>query len=277
MSTFLRTTALSTRGARTLERADYVSADVFAAEHERIFAREWLCVGREEMIAGPGQYVLFEVGPDNLIVVRDRSGTVRALHNTCRHRGTRLCDAPCGELSETIQCPYHAWTYGLDGRLLGVPDPKEMEDFDKADYPLKQAAVALWEGFVFVNLAEEPEPFVEAYAPLISRFGRWNLRGAPRGAAHRLRRAGQLEDPLPELLRVLPLLAGAPDAGEALLAHERRERPHRRPVPRRLHDGDDAGRQPLGERPRVRRAGGGPAGRRTCSGCTTTRSSPTCC
>jgi Rieske 2Fe-2S family protein len=181
MSTFLRTTALSTGGARTLERADYVSADLFAAEHDRIFAREWLCVGREEMVAEPGQYVLFEVGPDSLIVVRDRSGTVRALHNTCRHRGTRLCDAPCGELSETIQCPYHAWTYGLDGRLLGVPDPKEMEDFDKADYPLKQAAVALWEGFVFVNLAERPEPFAEAYAPLISRFGRWNL-GALRAA-----------------------------------------------------------------------------------------------
>jgi Rieske 2Fe-2S family protein len=136
------------------------------------------------MIAGPGQYVLFEVGPDNLIVLRDRSGTVRALHNTCRHRGTRLCDAPCGELSETIQCPYHAWTYGLDGRLLGVPDAKEMEDFDKADYPLKQAAVAVWEGFVFVNLAEEPEPFAEAYAPLISRLGRWNL-GRARSAAHR--------------------------------------------------------------------------------------------
>ena len=181
MSTFLRTTALSTKGARTLERADYVSADVFATEHERIFAREWLCVGREEMIATPGQYVLFEAGPDNLIVVRDRSGTVRALHNTCRHRGTRLCDAPCGELSETIQCPYHAWTYGLDGRLLGVPDAKEMEDFDKADYPLKQAAVAVWEGFVFVNLAEEPEPFAEAYAPLIGRLGRWNL-GALRAA-----------------------------------------------------------------------------------------------
>jgi len=175
MSTFLRTTAVSTKGAHTLERADYMSAAIFAAEHERIFAREWLCVGREEMIAAPGQYVLFEIGPDNLIVVRDRSDSVRALHNTCRHRGARLCDAPCGELSETIQCPYHAWTYGLDGRLLGVPDAKEMENFDKADYPLKQAAVAQWAGFIFVNLAERPEPFAEAYAPLISRFGRWNL------------------------------------------------------------------------------------------------------
>jgi len=175
MSSFLKTTALSTEGACTLERSAYVSPEVFAREHERIFRQEWLCVGREAMVATPGQYVLFEIGPDNLIVVRDRSGTVRALHNTCRHRGTRLCDAPCGELSETIQCPYHAWTYGLDGRLLGVPDAKEIDRFDKADYPLMQAAVTTWDGFIFVNLAESPAPFAEVYAPLISRFGRWQL------------------------------------------------------------------------------------------------------
>jgi Rieske 2Fe-2S family protein len=181
MTGFMKTTALSTEGARTLERAEYVSPEVFAREQERIFAREWLCVGRESMLAAAGQYVLLEVGPYSLIVVRDRGGVVRALHNTCRHRGTRLCDAPCGELSETIQCPYHAWTYGLDGRLLGVPDAKEIEGFDKADWPLRQAHVATWEGFVFVNLAESPVPFAEAYAPLIARFGRWNL-GALRAA-----------------------------------------------------------------------------------------------
>jgi Rieske 2Fe-2S family protein len=175
MTSFLRTTALSTDGARTLERADYVSAEVFAREQARVFGREWLCVGREAMVATPGQYVLFEMGAHSLIVVRDRGGAVRALHNTCRHRGTRLCDAPCGELSETIQCPYHAWTYGLDGRLLGVPDAKEIEGFDKADWPLLQAHVATWGGFVFVNLAEAPVPFETAWAPLLERFGRWNL------------------------------------------------------------------------------------------------------
>lgn len=175
MTSFLKTTALSTDGAHTLERADYVSPEVFEREQARIFAQEWLCVGREAMVATPGRYVLFEMGLHELIVVRDRSGTVRALHNTCRHRGTRLCDAPCGELSETIQCPYHAWTYGLDGRLLGVPDAREIEGFDKADWPLRQAHVATWEGFVFVNLADQPVPFASAYAPLASRFERWRL------------------------------------------------------------------------------------------------------
>ena len=177
MSTFVKTTAVSTAGARTLEREAYVSAEVFAREQERIFAREWLCVGREAALATPGQYALFQAGAYELILVRDRTGTVRALHNTCRHRGTRLCDAPCGELSETIQCPYHAWTYALDGRLIGVPDAKEIEGFDKAEWPLLQAHVATWEGFVFVNLGDDPVPFEEAWAPLIARFGRWRLGG----------------------------------------------------------------------------------------------------
>ena len=105
MTTFLKTTDLTTHGARTLPRADYVSQAIFAEEQERLFAHRWLCVGREERIAAPGQYVLVDIGVESLIVVRDRSGTVRALFNVCRHRGTRLCEDPRGELSETIQCP----------------------------------------------------------------------------------------------------------------------------------------------------------------------------
>ena len=218
-----------------------------------------------------------EIGVESLIVVRDRKGTVRALYNVCRHRGTRLCEAPRGELSETIQCPYHAWTYGLDGRLIGVPDQRELEGFDKADYPLIQAHVALWEGFLFINLAEEPEPFAEAFAPLLGRVGKWNLRGPQGGSALRVRREGQLEAAVPELLRVLSLLAAASVAGEALAAHQRRERPHRRADPRRVHDHHGAGRQPDAEWPVLRRPGGRPLRRTIASACTTTRSFPTCC
>ena len=175
MTTFIKTTSLPTRGALTLPQRDYVSTAVFREEQERLFAHRWLCIGREEQVANPGQYVLVEIGAESLIVVRDRKGTVRALYNVCRHRGTRLCEAASGTMSETIQCPYHAWTYGLDGRLIGVPDQRELDGFDKADYPLIQAHVAIWEGFVFVNLAEDPEPFAEAFAPLLGRVGKWNL------------------------------------------------------------------------------------------------------
>jgi len=175
MTTFLKTTALPTHGAVTLPQRDYVSTAVFREEQERLFANRWLCIGREEQVARPGQYVLVEIGVESLIVVRDRKGTIRAHYNVCRHRGTRLCEKASGTMSETIQCPYHAWTYGLDGRLIGVPDQRELEGFDKADYPLIQAHVATWEGFLFINLADEPEPFAEAFAPLIGRVGQWNL------------------------------------------------------------------------------------------------------
>ncbi len=115
-------------------------------------------------------------------MLRDRSGVVRAHYNVCRHRGTRLCEQHQGQFSETIQCPYHAWTYSLDGRLIGAPSADTIEGFDKSDWPLHSVATATWEGFLFINLADEPEPFEEAYAPLMGRFSRFNL---PSLAAHR--------------------------------------------------------------------------------------------
>jgi Rieske 2Fe-2S family protein len=93
----------------------------------------------------------------------------------CRHRGTRLCEATHGRLAETIQCPYHAWTYALDGRLIGAPHMSEVAGFEKKDYPLHRVALAEWEGFLFVNLARDPAPLAEAFAPLMDRFARYNL------------------------------------------------------------------------------------------------------
>ena len=87
-------------------------------------------------------------------MLRDRAGGYRAYYNVCRHRGTRLCEEHTGRFSETIQCPYHAWTYALDGRLIGAPSTADIEGFDKADWPLHPVAVATWEGFLFINLAE---------------------------------------------------------------------------------------------------------------------------
>ena len=108
-------------------------------------------------------------------MLKEREGGYRAYYNVCRHRGTRLCEEHTGNLGGTIQCPYHAWTYGLDGRLIGAPSTQEIENFDKADWPLYPVAVATWEGFLFINLAEKPEPFDQAWAPLMGRFTRFNL------------------------------------------------------------------------------------------------------
>lgn len=175
MSTFVRTTESFVAGARTLPREYYTSPGVLATEREAIFARQWVAVGREAELAEPGAYLLAVVAGESLIVVRDRSGAIRAHYNVCRHRGTRLCTEPRGAFSETIQCPYHAWTYRLDGRLVGAPHMAGTPGFRLEDHPLDGAAVGTWEGFIFVNLADEPEPFAEAFAALGERFARFNL------------------------------------------------------------------------------------------------------
>lgn len=175
MTTFHPTVATYRQGARTLPGRYYTSPDVLAAERERIFAARWNCVGRVSALEERGAYFLTDVAGESLIVLRDANGELRALFNVCRHRGTRLCAEPRGRFSETIQCPYHAWTYATDGRLIGAPHMQEVEGFSKADYPLHAAAVAVWGGFVFVNVADDPVPFAEEWGPVVQRLARFRL------------------------------------------------------------------------------------------------------
>jgi glycine betaine catabolism A len=179
METFVRPNVGA--GATTLAASWYTSPDVFAAEQERIFAREWLCVGREESLGRAGDFFTIERAGESLIVTRDASGKAHAFFNVCRHRGTRICETDSGHFQGSIQCPYHGWTYGLDGALRVARNMSEVPDFDRSAYPLKEAAVALWEGFVLVNLDAYGTPFDKAFGPLMGRFARWNV-GALRTA-----------------------------------------------------------------------------------------------
>lgn len=224
MSTFVKTVESYVPGARTMGREYYTSPDIFAQEMDRIFPTRWLCVGREDQIARPGDFFVQEVGAESIIILRDRSGVARAFFNVCRHRGTRICEASEGQFSETIQCPYHAWTYATDGRLVGAPHMNEAEGFDKRNYPLHAAALAAWHGFLFINLSKDPEPLEAALAPLRGRFERFNL-----AALSRVRRIDYevkanwklifqnysecLHCPTihPELSRLMPYTSGAND------------------------------------------------------------------
>jgi len=108
--------------------------------------------------------------------VRGKDARVRAFYNVCRHRGTRLCSEERGRFAAGITCPYHGWTYGLDGALASAPLMGEIAWFDKADYPLHPAALEEWEGFLFVHL--EPRsapPLADALRPLSGRFAPWRL------------------------------------------------------------------------------------------------------
>ena len=173
--TFLKTTESYRPGARTMPGRYYTAPEVFGEEAERVFARSWICVGRAAALSEPGAYQLASVAGESVIVLRDQAGEYRAFYNVCRHRGTRICEAAQGRLSETIQCPYHAWTYALDGRLIGAPHMHEVAGFDKRQYPLHAVALEQWEGFLFVNLAPSPEPLARVFAPLGDRFARYRL------------------------------------------------------------------------------------------------------
>jgi Rieske 2Fe-2S family protein len=215
-------------GSRTLPRAAFVSPEIFAEERARIFGRMWNCIGRASTLAQPGDYMVRTVAGESIIALRNRAGELRAYFNVCRHRGTRLCSQESGQFSETIQCPYHAWTYTVDeGQLIGAPHMQEAEDFDKRENGLHRAAVAEWEGFVFVNVAEHPEPFEQAFAPMIGRLERYDLSGLKVG--HRVRYEVKsnwklvfqnysecLHCPMihPELAVVLPYQSGANDLTE---------------------------------------------------------------
>ena len=161
--------------ATTLPGEYYTSDAIFASEEERIFARRWLCAGRADALASPGDYRLVHVGRESLIVVRGKDGEARAFFNVCRHRGTRLCAEPAGHFTGGIQCPYHAWTYGLDGALLAAPHMVDVPWFEKSDHPLVAAPLAEWEGFLFVNLSREASPLDDALRPLLGRFAPWRL------------------------------------------------------------------------------------------------------
>ena len=177
MTAFRGTTSIHQQGSRTLPREYYTSEAILAEERERIFARGWNCAGRAADLITPGDFFVREIAGESIIVTRDKGGAPHAFFNICRHRGTRICREASGHFPDSIQCSYHAWTYALDGRLVGAPHMQEAADFDKADYPLHAAALAEWEGFLFVNVDEKPAPFEGAWAALRGRFARFGLPG----------------------------------------------------------------------------------------------------
>ena len=171
---FRKTADASAPGAQTLPQKYFVSAEVFDEEEEKIFSRHWLLVGHHSEVPKVGDFFLRDVAGESLIIARDKSGEVRGFYNVCRHRGTRLCEEERGH-SSVIQCPYHAWTYGLDGRLIGAPHMDEVRGFDREDYSLRTVNLAVWEGFIFVNLARDPMPLKHWFGPLARKFSEWNL------------------------------------------------------------------------------------------------------
>ena len=146
----------------TLPGRDYHAPDVFALDQEQVFARSWVCVARAEHLPNPGDHLTPEIDGETPIVIRGDDGALRAFANTCRHRGTMVLDGP-GTV-RAIVCPYHAWTYGLDGRLRGSPNVGPADGIDRDAIGLWPIPLAEFDGFVFVNLDGQAPPLAEVVA-----------------------------------------------------------------------------------------------------------------
>jgi choline monooxygenase len=139
--------------ATTIPASWYTAAGMLPIEQDRIFCSTWQLVGRLEQVRNPGDFFTCTVNEEPIVVTRDTAGQLHALYNVCRHRAGAVAQG-CGN-RKTLQCLYHAWTYGLDGRLMHTPEFEGVEEFDKADYGLVPVRVDSWGPFVFVNLSPD--------------------------------------------------------------------------------------------------------------------------
>jgi Rieske 2Fe-2S family protein len=145
--------------ATPLTREQYISPEAFEQDIERVFRLRWLFAGHASQISTPGAFFTFRLVNDEVVVCRQRDGRVAAFHNVCRHRGSRFCQERSGVVN-AFRCPYHGWTYGLDGSLRLAP--KMPDDFDRSEFPAKPVWVEEWNGLIFVAFSPQRPPSVAA-------------------------------------------------------------------------------------------------------------------
>lgn len=166
----------------TLTSDDYCSDDVWELDRRRIFHAGWMYVCHLDGLP-PGTRRAVDLAGEAVVVTRDRDGTVRAFANVCRHRGSELCPIGSEPARGSIRCPYHAWTYGLDGTLLATP--RVDDEFDRADYGLWEHRADTWNGLIFVSVADDPPPlraWLTRHSPPFTDFDDVPSRGFRIGA-----------------------------------------------------------------------------------------------
>jgi glycine betaine catabolism A len=182
----------------TLPSTWYRSAQVYRAEKERIFCREWIAACREEELPNPGDHLVLDVLGESILLVRNRDGLLRAFYNVCRHRGSRLCRTAAetealgvalpGGISggRLIVCPYHQWSYDFNGALVAAPHLTGSAGFQKQDYHLYPVGIDSWGGFVFLNLTPgEAKPLAVQLGSTVEQLQRYPLRDLRVGATIR--------------------------------------------------------------------------------------------
>ena len=169
----------------TLPAEAYISADVFAFEQERFFTAGWVCAGRLDGLVGANQARSIQLGNEAVLLMRDDGGVLRAFYNTCRHRAHELL--PIGDEAvdmRVLKCPYHAWTYSMEGSLRGAPSLTRSPGFDKDDYPLIEVAAQAWEGFLFLDPSGQAGPLEDHLGNLGEVMAPWQLSTLRMAARH---------------------------------------------------------------------------------------------
>jgi choline monooxygenase len=147
----------------------YSDPAIYQMEKNKIFMRNWMMVAREEELAKPGDFIATRIFEEPVLLTRDTEGKLHAFANVCQHRGVEVAFGSGN--TKQFMCPYHGWTYRLDGKLLGAPLSSDNSTFDRRSCKLPDIALGLWGGNVYINFADNPQPFEEFIAPYQAQFG----------------------------------------------------------------------------------------------------------
>lgn len=154
----------------------YISPAFMAREFERMWARTWQWAAREEHIPDAGDYITYDIGPWSILIVRGDDGAIRAYRNACLHRGTQLKRSDTSGHASELRCPFHGWSWTLDGELANLPCRWDFPHVADDEFRLPQVKVETWGGFIFVNLDPQARPLADQLGPLAEHFtGRWDL------------------------------------------------------------------------------------------------------
>jgi choline monooxygenase len=152
--------------AYTIPGSWYTNPEILTLEEDAVFGRTWQMIGRADQLIAPGDYITAEVGGEPVLAVRGPDGSLSAFFNVCRHHAAAVAAEPCGR-AQLFRCPYHGWTYGLDGTLKGAPEFNEVRNFDRAKNGLVPIRVDTWEQFVFITLDRGAPPLNEFLGGLV--------------------------------------------------------------------------------------------------------------
>jgi len=162
-------------GSAPIDLDVYTCAAIAQAEHDHMWTRVWQWACREEHIPEAGDYYVYDIGDRSALVARGNDGEIRAFHNSCLHRATQLKPEASSGMSTQLRCPYHGWTWSLEGNMTDLPCAWDFPDIDPTNLPLPQIRTGLWGGFVFVNWDDDAPPLADYLGPLADHFTQWPL------------------------------------------------------------------------------------------------------